>query len=383
MEVRGHRHWYQKKRFIIPLFVVLLIVGASFVLEPLALKKANEVAATANPEFKGHIDDLDISLFKGAIELEGVTATLKKNGREFLKIDDVAVDLDWKRLFQGQILLDVVIDHFNVLFKNDIVEAAKRLPKAEKKEMKTNFKVAEILIRDSKVTMLDYMGLEKDKHFEIKKIHGAIRNLTQKKNTELATYDIGATLTGKDMIKLTGNLDIASEPPRWDVNAKLKDFHLTSTNKDLRKLLPLDYKHGTVDIYSEAKSENGKIYGYVKPFLNDVVYTGNSDEYKNAKHFILEVVGSFANWTLENHKKESVATRVPFIYKDGAFSVESGEAIKDAVEHGLLENKLVHRGIEKKYKLNAPNPKEVQAQEDDLKEKIKEKKEDKKEDKKD
>jgi hypothetical protein len=368
MEVH-HRHWYQKKRFIIPLFVVVLIVGATFVVEPIALKKANEVAATANPQFKGHIDDLDISLFRGAVVLEGVTAKLKKNGRRFLTINDVAVDLDWGRLFKGQILFDVVVDHFNVLFKKDITEAVDRLPKTEKKEITTKFKIAEIEVNDSRIVLLDYPGLEKDKYLQVQNIHGKVEDLTLRKNTKLAHYNFGATLTGKEVIRLTGNLDTATDPVRWDLNAKLKNFRLKSVNPELRKTLPLDYNKGSIDLYSEAKSTGGKIYGYVKPFLNDVDYIGNKDDFKGPKHFLFEVIGTTANWALENHKKETVATRVPFIYENGTFSVETGEAIEDAVKHGLLETKLVHRGIEKKYKLNEPNPKEVQAQEDDLKEK--------------
>ncbi len=97
---------------------------------------------------------------------------------------------------------------------------------------------------------------------------------------------------------------------------------------------------------------------------------------------MIEAVGRLANWTLENDKKDTVATRIPFIYEDGAFSTENGEALEDVIKHGLTETKLVDRGIEQKYKLNAPNPKEVQAQEADLEEKKEEKKEEAKEKKK-
>lgn len=383
---RNSRHWWNKKKITIPLILLALIVGISFALEPFLLKKSNEIAAKVNPEFKGHIGDLYISLLRGAIVLENVTATLKKNDREFLKVRDVAVDLAWRELFKGSILFDVVIDHFNVKVAKDIMEAVKRLPKSEKKEMKANFKVAHINIIDSEITVLDLPGLQKDKYLKVKDIHGEVTDLTQRKNTELAKYDMNATLTGKDKIKLTGNLDLAADPVRWDTNLKFTNFQLASANSALRKELPLNYKKGSVDIYSEVKSEEGKIYGYIKPFLNDVQYMGNKDEFKGSKHFFIEAIGAVANWSLENSKKKSVATRIPFIYENGAFSLESGEAITDVIEHGLLENKLVDRGVERKYKLNEKNPHEVQAQEDDLRqakkekvEKAKEEKEEKKE----
>lgn len=366
----GHnqRNWWCKKRFIIPFILVMVIVGVSLVLESVLLKQANKMAATMNPEFKGHIVDLDISLLKGAVVLQQVTGSLKKNDREFLAVKEVAVDLAWRELFKGNILFDVVVDTFNLKYSKDVLEASARLPKTEKKEAKQVFKLAHLDIRDSRISMLDLPGLKEDKFLTVYNIHGSVKELSQEKGTPLANYDIKASLTGKDKISLSGNLDMASEPVRWDLNAKLLKFDLASLNATLRKKLTLNYKKGTLDFYSEAKSENGKIYGYLKPFMNDVQYIGNKNEFKGGKHFLVEVVGTVSNWIFENKKAKSVATRVPFIYEDGVFSVESGEGLVQAVEHGLLETDKVDRGIENKYRLNAKNPAEVQAQEESLQE---------------
>lgn len=116
--------------------------------------------------------------------------------------------------------------------------------------------------------------------------------------------------------------------------------------------------------------------------MKDVEMMGNKQEWKSGTHFFIELLGSVSNFVLENSDRKTVATRVPFIYEDGAFSVETGGAIVDAVKHGLIESDTVSRGIEDKYRLNRANPKEVQAQEEGLKEAKKEKKEKAKKEKK-
>jgi hypothetical protein len=359
----------RKKSIWIPLVVLLIVFGLGIVLEPFVLKKINQTAENVNPEFKGHVEDLSISFLKGALVLEGVTASLKKNDRKFFEADEVFADIAWRELIRGRISLDLAIERFHVLLKDDVLKAVKRLPPSEKKEMKVAFKVAELRVVDSTISLLDYPGLREDKHFTVKDINGVARDITQRKDTELASFDFKATVDKKDDVRLTGNFDLAADPVRWDLNSRLIKFQLASMNPELRKRIPLNYKKGTLDMYSEVKSENGEVYGYVKPFLNDIEYMGNKIEFEGPKHFFVEVLGSFSNWILENKDKKTVATRVPFIYKDGKFSVESGEAVSKAVEHGLTEENPVDRGIEKKYRLNKENPKEVQAQEEKLKEK--------------
>jgi hypothetical protein len=371
MSEHNTKSWWRQKKFFIPLLLVLLIVGARILLEPLLLKLANKQAQKINSEFKGQISELDLSILRGVIQLKNVTASLKSNDRKFLDIKNVFVDLAWSKLFQGEVQFDALISNLQLNYEKDMLAAIKNLPKPERKK-ELPFRLAELTFRDSRMVLNEYPGLNNQKALVINDINGVVKNISGKKDSPLGKYQFTAGLSKDNDVKVSGNFDISADPPRWDMNAKVDNFDLGAGNNYLSKLIPMNFKKGTLDLYAETKSENGKIYGYVKPFLNNVEFMGNKKEFEGGKHFFVEVLGAVSNFVFENSDRKSVATRVPFIYEDGAFSVEGGGAISDAIQHGLLENDLVERGIEQKYRLNKRNPAEVQAQEEDL-EKAKEK----------
>lgn len=357
-----------RKRIYIPIILLVLLVGVRIVLEPVLLKVANDKAKTVNPVFEGHIDDLDLAILRGGLLLENVTAKIKDGDKEFLQVEDVLVDLSWKSLFKGDIKFDVLVDGMKMQVTKSLLAAVKKLPE-EKEKKELPFEISSIDIEDSSVAFPEFPGLNKQQQFTVNNIHGWLTGFSGQKGSDLGQYEIFAGLSKKDDVKITGNFDISKETPRWDMNAKITKFDLASGNNALTKLVPMNFKKGTLDLYSEVKSEEGKIYGYVKPFLNDVEFMGNKKEFKGPKQFFVELAGAVTDFVFEHSTKKSVATRVPFIYENGKFGVEGGKALGDAVAHGLTENDPVERGIEKKYRLNQKNPREVQAQEEKLNEK--------------
>lgn len=368
MRDQNSKTWWIQKRFMIPVILVFLLIGIRLVLEPVLLKVANEKAKTVNPVFQGHISDLDLAILRGGVKLENITAKIKESGKQFAEIDEVSVDLAWRELFKGNIKIDVAVDEMNLQVTKELLAAVKKLPKEEKKK-ELPFELSRFDIEDSTIAFPEYPGLNNQKQLVVNNIHGSVTGITGEKDSPLAKYEIFAGLSKKDDVKVSGNFDISSEPPRWDMNAKVTKFDLAAGNKSLAKLIPMNIKKGTLDIYSEVKSEDGKIYGYVKPFLNDVEFMGNKNEFKGGKHFFVELAGAVTDFVFQHSEKKSVATRVPFFYEKGKFGVEGGGALVDAVQHGLIENDPVDRGIEQKYRLNTKNPKEVQAQEEKLDEK--------------
>lgn len=373
-------HLREHKKLIIFGIILAILVVLYMVFETIALKVANQKAKEVNPEFSAHMEDLDLSLLKGGIVLENVKAKLKQNDRQFLDVDEVMVDLSWKQLLKGNIQFDVTVKDFHLFFDKDITDAVARLPKEEEKEKKAlPFRIASVTVRNSEVTALGYPGPYEQKNLTVNNIYAYAENISGKEGSPLGRYDVNATLTGDEKITASGHFDISAEPVQWDTNVKFLGFNLGSMNETLRKQIPVSFKGGYLDLYSEAKTSGAEIAGYVKPFLREVKYLGNNKDFKGADHFLVETVGTFANWLLENNKKDSVATRVHFVARDGVTSVSTGEAIADVIKHGLLETELVKPGLENSYNLYQKDPKEMQAQEDELEEKIEEKIEEKKE----
>jgi hypothetical protein len=359
-----------KKRYIVPFLLIFFLAAVRLVLEPVMLKVANEKAETVNPIFAGHIEDLDVAILRGGLRLQEVTGKMKKGNDQFVKVEEVLLDLSWKSLFKGKIKFDLSIDGLRLDVTKKLLAAIEKLPKEEKEKKKLPFELSEITIDNSAVAFPEYPGLNNQKHFIVNNIHGFATGINGDKDAPLGEYQVFAGLSKKDDVKLTGHFDRSTEKTRWDLNAKVQKFDLKAGNKTLMKIVPMNFKKGSLDLYAEAKSEKGEVYGYVKPFLNDVEFIGNRKEFKGPKQFFVELAGAITDFIFQRKKdkEKDVATRVPFIYKDGKFAVEGGEGIGKAIEHGLTESKKVPRGIEDKYRLNTKNPKEVQAQEEKINE---------------
>jgi Domain of Unknown Function (DUF748) len=366
MKNQTNKSFWKMRILPISFFLVVLLIGIRLVLEPLLLNFANKQAITINPVFDGHIGDLDLSLLKGGVLIEDFTAKIKNNGREFFRVKEIIVDVAWKKLIRGEVMFDILIDNFQLNFEKDLISSLKKLPDKQEK-MELPITISRLDFQNSRVVLNEYPGLNDQKALTLNDIHGTITNISGKEESPLGKYEISAGLSKKDDLKLNGNFDFSNEKPRWDMNLRIQKFDLSSGNEALSHLVPMNFKKGTFDLYLEAKSEKGKVFGYLKPFFNDVEFMGNNRDFKGARHFFVEVAGAVTDFVFQHSEKKSVATRVPFIFKDGAFSVEGGGAITDAIQHGILENETVPRGIEQKYRLNNPNPEEVQAQEDDLK----------------
>lgn len=384
MDDRKTTKLWKKKRFWIPLTVIFFVIGLRIVLEPVLLKVVNQKARDFHPVVEAQVGDVDLALFRGGILLQNVKASLKKNHREFFEVKDVLIDLAWREIFKGHVSFDVLVNDFQLTVTKDLLDTLKKIPEVPPEEVevaekkKLPFNIGTVTIMDSEVVFPEFPGLNEQKYFTINDIHGTVSNITGEKGSELSEFDIQAKLDEESKLSGTGHFDISAEPVRWDLNGKLVGLQLPSLNKVLEKYLPANYRKGSLDVYSEVKSEKGKIYGYVKPFMNDVQMMGNKKEWESGTHFFIELLGSTTNFALENSNRKTVATRIPFIYEDGAFSLETGGAIVDAIKHGLLESEIVERGVEDKYRLNRRNPEEVEAQEEDLEKAKKEKKKEEK-----
>lgn len=191
-----------KKKIIIPIVLVLLLfVGLRTALEPILLKKANEVGKTASPIYQAHIDDIDLALWRGVVVAEGISVKLKSNNREFVTIEDVDVSIAWRELFRGRVLLDVGVDELNLKVAKDLINSFDALKKdADKQEDKLPIKIERINVTDSRVTMMDYPGLKDKRHLTIHSINADVRNIIPSKKEPIASFDVTASLSDKDDI---------------------------------------------------------------------------------------------------------------------------------------------------------------------------------------
>jgi hypothetical protein len=365
---RLEKTWWKRKRVIIPLIIFGVILLLQVSLPPIILKQFNERGKDATEVHSVQAERAGLNILRGVVRLHGLNGTLKEDGTNFLFVDTVTTNLSWLDLFRGIVRFDVAVKHFDFIVTQRFLDSIDALPEAPdepRREIPNWIEFGRLDIVRSRISLPEFPGLEGQEHLAVNDIQGSARNILSNRRHPLGSYDIEATFTGESTMKGSGNFSLMTEPPSWTLDGKMLGFRFEKANPALLDLIPVSFRQGSLDVYSEVKSTAGTIRGYVKPFINEARILGTNDNFQNARHFIVEVVGEFSRWIFESRQEDSVATRVPFVKEgEGEFQVETGEAISKVVRHRFTEDK-VEPGLEGEYRLTREEV--MQAQEDPAK----------------
>jgi hypothetical protein len=350
--LKKDKPFYTKKKFTIPLGIFLFLFAIRAVLPSIALSGLNKFLAGFSPVFHFQVADFDMSLIRGAYRLEGITGKLKESNKEFLNLKEVDVSMAWRELFRGKVVTDILVSGLDFKYLKDIPEAAKKMKKKDTEEAKEKVfpvEVERLDIKDSRITFEDYPSLKPGgEKMQVSDINGRFTNLTPQKSFPLSFFNVKAKLFGSSELKTAGHLNLLAQPPEWDFDSEVHGFDLTAMNSFLKKKLPLTFTRGKLDLYAEAKSEEGKIVGYIKPFMKNLDVVKTDEDFKGPKHWAIEVVTALGNLILRAPDVKSVATRIPFSF-DKTLNVDTGEALTKAIEHGFQQQ--LSPGVEDKYEI--------------------------------
>lgn len=341
---------FKKKKFYIPTIIIAALIIFRILLPQILLHQANKYLGTFSPVYALHMEDLDISILRGAYQFEGISGKLKKDDKTFLSIASVDVSIAWREIFKGRIVTDIVTDRVDFLFLKDMSQL--NSPKKEAKDVKATLfpvKVESVELRHARVVFEEYPSLSESSRLKIENINGVITNLTPTQNAPFSDFNLTASLQGSSEFVFIGGLNLTKQPMLWDVDVELKDFDISTLNKVLKRKLPLTFTKGRLDLYAEAKNDKGVTKGYIKPFIKDVDVVANKEHFIGIKHFGIEVLTAIGNLFLRESDTKSVATYLDFQY-DGSFHASTKQGILNAIEHGFKEK--IIPGIEDKYHLD-------------------------------
>ncbi len=339
------------KKWIILTIILLLLIMLRLILPGVILKKTNKILAAFSPNYSLHIDDLRLHIFRGAYSFHGITGLMKEDQKKFLEVDTIDVSLAWRDLFKGQMNTDIVADGARFLLIKDIKKL--KIPKKEEKETARSklfpLKIERFDLHDGSITLEGYEALDEKTHFTINDINGRMTNLVPDDKNALSYFNLTAKIVDPDAtLKVAGSLNSKASPLKWDFDAEMRNFHLNLMNPYFKKHMPLSFTKGTLDLYSEVISEDGKMKGYVKPFIRELDVVANKEHFKNAKHFGFELISALGNLILREKKTKSVATKMDFTF-DKKFKLNTGKTLSKAIQHGFEQQ--LSPGIEDQYKL--------------------------------
>ncbi len=271
------RRRLSRRGWKIALGVVLVLLAARAAL-PFYLEHVIEQKLAALEDYDGEVEDVDLNLWRGAYEIEGLRI-VKTDGRvpvPFLFVPKTDISVQWNALIDGAAVGELVLHEPALNF----VEG--RTPEESQTKPPGNwFDAVQQLfpLRLNRFAVhggeIHYRNLKADPEIDIYlgNLEAEAANLT---NSEDLADDLPARLQARatameqGRLRLDLQLDPFAERPTFDLAARLQGLDLTELNPYLRDAANFDVHRGRLDAYAEVASAEGEFKGYVKPFLTDV-----------------------------------------------------------------------------------------------------------------
>ncbi len=314
-KVQNKKGLFRRKRFIIPLILLILLMAFRLYLPTLVKNHVNKVLADI-PGYYGHVEDIDIALIRGAYVVNGMylnkgTAT---SNVPFLSFPKTDISIEWKSLFHGKIVSEIIMDSPEVVYVFE-----------DQKE-----ETGDADVDDWTKALTDLVPIDIN-HFEVHNGKLAFVQLSADPNVDLQINQLELTADnlknvveremilpspihatgvsiGNGKVSLEGNMNLVKEIPDMDLSFSLENADVTAFNDFTNYYAKLDFEKGNFSVFSEVAIANGHLVGYIKPLLTDSKFIGEDDGFLEV---LWEGFVGFFKFILKNQGTDTVATKVP------------------------------------------------------------------------
>lgn len=310
----------KKKRRIIWFSIIAVLVIFRLLLPYIVLHYVNNKLENLE-EYYGHVDDIDIHLYRGAYVikdiklLKKVEKGAKKDTIPFFKSPAIDLSVEWSSLFKGSIVGEIgveqpVLNFVKEKHKGEDIKA----DTADFRQLIDDLMPITVNRFDIRNGEVHYLDLEARPKLDIamKNINVTATNLTNVTDSkEVLPATLRATAEAyQGKFALNAKFDGLAKVPTFDMNVSLNGLNLVLLNDMLREYANFDVKKGTFNMYGEFAAKNGGFGGYVKPFLKDLDIVQWNKEEGDFKQILWETVVASAAEILQNQRKEQLATKI-------------------------------------------------------------------------
>ncbi len=307
---------FKKKRYTIPVVILILLIAFRLYLPTLVKNKINKVLADI-PGYYGLVEDIDIALFRGAYVINGMYLN-KGNATSqvpFLNFPKSDISIEWKSLFRGKIVSEIIMTSPEVIYVfEDQKEESGDANANDWTKALTDIVPIDINhfeVHDGKLAFVQ-LSAEPNIDLQINKLEltaDNLRNVVEKERILPSPIRATGVSIGNGKVSLEGYMNLVKEIPDMDLSFSLENAEATALNDFTNYYAGLDFDKGTFGIYSEVAIADGHLIGYVKPLLTDTVLIGKEDSFLEV---LWEGFVGFFKFVLKNQGTDTLATKVPF-----------------------------------------------------------------------
>jgi hypothetical protein len=304
------------------------------------------------PGYGGHIDDVDIHLWRGAYTVRGIDI-VKTDGEipvPFFAARNIDFSVEWRALFQGALVAKILFDRpvINIVAgpteETSQVGVDKPWFHVIKKLFPLDINRCEV--RDGSVHYRDFHSHPKI-DLPVDRIHLTVTNLTnssQLSKSLVAHLDLTARVFHAGRLGVKARLDPRPDRATFDLAATMDPVPLKTLNPFTEAYAAFDFEKGTFSLASELAAKDGHLEGYIKPLFDDIAIIDLKQDLENPLKLAWEGLIAGVTRLLRNQPHDRFATKIPI---SGEFD-QPGFAVWPALGN-LLKNEFIrvyHRNLE-------------------------------------
>lgn len=326
------------------LVIIAILIIIRLLLPSMVLSHANRALADLDG-YRGHIEDIDISIIRGAYAANNVNIdiidSVKNKAVPFFSTDVLDIAVEWGPLLKGKIVGSLGFLNPVIRFENEKVEPEDLQDDTTdfRKVLKSfmPLKVNRFEINNGQFQFID-STIKPAVNVTLDSIHIVARNLSSADDTSAlpASVTANANIYGGSF-NLNMRLNPMSEYPTYDMNMELENTNLRELNNFFKAYGKIDINKGTFGMYAEVAGKDKKFIGYVKPVVQDLDIVGPKDRKDSFLNRLWEGIVSIAGSILENKEEDQVATKIPIsgVYDDP--SIQTWYAIMNVLRNAFVQ----------------------------------------------
>jgi len=300
------------------LTVLLILVLARLALPYFVTNYVNKVLADIEG-YTGSIDDVDISLYRGAYQIHGLElfSVQDEIKTPFVAIKTIDLSVEWKALFDGAVVGEVLLLNPELNFA--AAPASGEVQTGEENDWTKTvtdlipLQINRFEINNGKISYIDnYVEPKVDIYFnEFNAVATNLNNSTDSQEDLPSNLKVNSLSIGNGRLVATADLNILKEVPDFDLNVSFEDVNIPALNDFFKAYAGVDAESGSFNFYTEVALIDKELNGYFKPLTKDLKVLKWSQEEEKFFGKVWEGIVGLAGNIIENHGKDQVGTKVP------------------------------------------------------------------------
>lgn len=310
----------KRKKIKIAVGIILLLVVIRLVLPYVVLHFVNKSLSTMKGYY-GHVEDIDLAIIRGAYKIDSIyinkqdSATQKQT--PFFAASLIDLSVEWKALFKGGLVGELVFEYPTVLFTKDKVEPADvAKDSSDFKKVLDDLMPLQVNRFEIKEGTIRYKDEQSKPKVDIQmdRVYVLAQNL---RNSYDSSTVLPATIHARAAVydgtlRFDAKANPLADDPTFDMSAELQNTNLVKLNEFFQAYAKVDVNKGTFGLYTEVAAKDGKFAGYVKPLIKDLDVLGREDRDDNFLRKVWEGFVGGVGEIFQNQPKDQLATKIPF-----------------------------------------------------------------------